>query len=58
MRAFGKQIVVGLVVGMRANPKITGKVFRIYPFDDKPNVMVRWDHTGALKTHSINELRI
>lgn len=58
MIAFGKKIAVGLVVSLKANPKIKGKVFRLYPFDDKPNIMVRWDHTGTLKTHSINELRV
>ena len=58
MRAYGKEIVIGLAVGLKANPSIKGSVVRIYPFENKPNIMVRWSHTNALKTMSINDLRV
>lgn len=57
MRAWGKNVVVGMKVTMKANPKIDGKILRIYPFQDKPNIMVKWD-SGSIKTCFINQLVI
>ena len=57
MRAYGKDVVVGMVVSLKANPHQVGKIMRIYPFDDKPNIMVRWNN-GGIKTFSINSLRV
>lgn len=57
MRAYGKDIVVGMTVALKANPQQAGKIVRIYPFDDKPNIMVRWNN-GGIKSFNLKELRV
>jgi hypothetical protein len=49
-------IVVGSSVKYKHDRLTFGKVQRIYPFNDKPNVMVKWSD-GRFKSYFANELR-
>jgi hypothetical protein len=58
MIAYGKPIIAGMSVSLKANPKQTGKILRIYPFTDKPNIMVRWDNGAGIRSFNIGALRV
>lgn len=57
MRAYGKDVVVGMQVSLKANPYQVGSILRIYPFNDKPNIMVKWK-SGCIKSFNLKELRV
>lgn len=54
-KAVRTRFAVGGRVLFRLDLRQRGNITRIYPFDDKPNIMVKWDD-GRIKSHNATEL--
>ncbi len=55
MRFAGKEIVIGCVVSLKMDKEQSGKVLRIYPFRDKPFIMVKF-FDGRIKSYFASQL--
>ena len=48
---------IGVTVSFRHNYKDKGVIQRVYPFEDRPNILVRWND-GRIKSENPSDLNL